>query len=358
LRDVRRLRVVQMRHAAYLDGQSTLKTAIQIVHDDAASGSAAACCPSCQAPAVDKFCSRCGESIAVHAPSAGEFLHEFVGHYVALEGKLWQTLRLLMFRPGQLTVDHNRGRRVPYINPLRLYLTLSLVVFALIKSVGIDLPHVTLEDEAAGLAYLHKIDDPTRLNKTPYAKLYIQVEIEEERAAMRKLVALTGRFNADWAENGARFMDQPDSAKAQVLNNGFFTYLPYMLIGALPLFALYLKLMFRRSGRRYGEHLVFALNVTAFAFLLMSAMILIPGNLVWLFGAGYYGAFAQISIWDWMQLLPLIWMVAYLPAALRRVYGGKTWKVWIQSIVLMSVHVSVILSLVAAAEIIAIFKHG
>ena len=60
-------------------------------------------------------------------------MHEFIGHYVAVEGKLWRTLKLLIFRPGQLTLEFLRGCRVPYINPLRLYLTMSLVVFALIK---------------------------------------------------------------------------------------------------------------------------------------------------------------------------------------------------------------------------------
>jgi hypothetical protein len=53
-------------------------------------------CPSCHFPAQGNFCSHCGESTHPHPPSAGEFLHEFVGHYVALEGKLWRTLRTLL----------------------------------------------------------------------------------------------------------------------------------------------------------------------------------------------------------------------------------------------------------------------
>ena len=85
-----------------------------------------------------------------HSPSAGEFIHEFIGHYVALEGKLWQTLTLLLSRPGQLTVDYMCGRRVPTINPLRLYLTLSLVMFGLIKLFGVDLPRINFDDKSPG----------------------------------------------------------------------------------------------------------------------------------------------------------------------------------------------------------------
>lgn len=29
----------------------------------------------------------------MHPPTFGEFVHEFVGHYVALEGALWRTMR-------------------------------------------------------------------------------------------------------------------------------------------------------------------------------------------------------------------------------------------------------------------------
>lgn len=60
-----------------------------------------------------------------------------------------------------------------------------------------------------------------------------------------------------------------------------------MLIGALPLLALYLKLVYWRSRRRYGEHLVFALHLSAFVFLLSSVMMLIPGDVGWLLAAVY-----------------------------------------------------------------------
>jgi hypothetical protein len=68
----------------------------------------------------------------LHPPTAREFLHEFIGHHVALEGKLWVTLRKLLFAPGSLTVEYFAGRKLRYINPLRLYLTVSLILFAVL----------------------------------------------------------------------------------------------------------------------------------------------------------------------------------------------------------------------------------
>ena len=55
----------------------------------------------------------------LHPPSMREFVGEFVGHYVAVEGPLWRTLGLLVFRPGRLTNAYMAGKRVLYTQPLR-----------------------------------------------------------------------------------------------------------------------------------------------------------------------------------------------------------------------------------------------
>lgn len=316
-------------------------------------------CPSCQAPAQGAYCARCGEAISAHSPTAGEFIHEFVGHYVALEGKLWKTLRLLILHPGALTADYLRGRRVPYINPLRLYLTLSLVMFALIKLFGIDLPRIVFEDRAFAIAYSHTIPDPAGSGRSMVATLEARwTETGGEFQSAREAISRLENVNASWAKNVEQFSRAPAEEKTSILNHGFLANLPYMLIGALPLFALYLKLMYWRSGRNYGEHLVFAMHVTAFAFLLAIAMIVVPGNFGWLVAATYDGKFALISPWDCLQLLPVLWALAYLPAAMRQVYGGSRAANWGKALVLMTVHLLVIVGLIVGAEAIAILRHG
>jgi hypothetical protein len=321
---------------------------------------AAARCPNCGAPAQDTFCSRCGETVIVHSPSASEFLHEFVGHYVALEGKLWQTLRLLITRPGQLTAEHLRGRRIPYINPLRLYLTLSLLLFALIRLVGIELPQVTLDNKSMGISYAHTVPDPAHPGKPITGTLYVQVSESGggDLGGLRETLTLLRGINKSWTVHVQDFMASSPQEKAELLNHGFMANLPYMLIGALPLLALYLKLMYWRSGRRYGEHLVFALHVTAFGFLLAIVMIVLPGNFGWLLASLEGRRFGLISAWDCVQLLPVAWILVYLPAAIRRVYGGSSRAAWARSLVLMGVHGLVILALMAGAEIVAILKHA
>jgi hypothetical protein len=61
-----------------------------------------------------------------------DFAHEATHELLHLDGgKIPKTVKLLVLQPGQLTRDFVEGRRARYISPLRLYLTFSLLFFAL-----------------------------------------------------------------------------------------------------------------------------------------------------------------------------------------------------------------------------------
>jgi len=59
-------------------------------------------CPNCSHPLAaaprPRFCAHCGQATTLHPPTLLEFVHEFVGHHVALEGTLWRTLGTLLLR--------------------------------------------------------------------------------------------------------------------------------------------------------------------------------------------------------------------------------------------------------------------
>ena len=66
-------------------------------------------------------------------PTARVFMREATGRYVSLDGRMWRTLAALLFRPGFLTREYFAGRRRRYIRPARLFLVLSLALFAAIR---------------------------------------------------------------------------------------------------------------------------------------------------------------------------------------------------------------------------------
>ena len=278
---------------------------------------AASDCPNCGAVVSGNFCHACGQETALHPPSAREFVHEFIGHYIALEGKLWKSLLLLLFRPGQLTLEYIKGRRVRYIQPLRLYLTFSLIFFAVMKYTGHDgvqIGHGTRHPAAAAMP------DKTNDKANDSAALVREDrpgEIAEGTAVLRKGIA---GINAHWAERADRFGNMPAEERNEVLKAAFYGYVPYAVFFMMPLFALYLKGLYVGSGRRYGEHLLFGLHANGFAFLAMTLMMLLPGFL---------------GLVSWALGL---WLVVYTPVAMQRVYGGGRFLTGVRWIVLMALH--------------------
>jgi uncharacterized protein DUF3667 len=78
-----------------------------------------------------RYCSQCGQKVAPLNPTLGEFLHELFHEIAHVDGKIITTLRLLITRPGFLSLEHFEGRRARYVTPIRLYLLLSVACFAI-----------------------------------------------------------------------------------------------------------------------------------------------------------------------------------------------------------------------------------
>lgn len=226
------------------------------------------------------YCPECGQQTTLHPPSVWEFVHEFIGHYVALEGKLWKTLALLLFRPGRLTSEYLAGRRERYVLPLRLYLSASFVFFVLVKLVG---PAVVAHDATAMLP-------PPRLAASGGAAQLC----DEAGAFCQTINRWFGSAVLRWREN-------PQQAQAQ-LRSRFASNVPYAMFALLPIFAGLVQLAYRKRRMLYGEHLVFGMHVHAFAFIALLALAWLPtsaADIVWL-------------------AIPLYGLIA-----LRRVYGGS-----------------------------------
>src|SRR6266700_1069754 len=90
-------------------------------------------CASCSAPLTGPFCAQCGEQVIDrHSLTLWHFLSHGVLHeFTHVDGKIFRTLRYLLFRPGFLAEEYFVGRRRAYVNPVQLLLTV-VVFFALL----------------------------------------------------------------------------------------------------------------------------------------------------------------------------------------------------------------------------------
>lgn len=284
-----------------------------------------AACPNCGTQLSGKFCQGCGQPAHLHVPSAREFLHEFIAHYVALEGKLWKSVALLLFKPGRLTLEYIQGRRVRYVEPLRLYLSFSIIFFALFKFGGLNVGrHVEIEapERPVAVAQAPQAAGKPATAAPPAARTDKKdepglIEFDGDAGKARDLVA---KVHPTLGAKVAHFSELPRAERNTALKRAFFSYAPYAIFALMPVFAALLKLLYLGSGRRYGEHLLFALHSNAFAFLCLSVMIIMPK------GVPLVGPTL------------LLWLVFYFPTAMRKVYGGSRLATTVRWIVLMTAH--------------------
>ena len=102
---------------------------------------ASALCENCGRPRADRFCSQCGQNDRTYSRSLFPVLGELVRESFEFDGRLAQTLKLLLFKPGSLSTEFSRNRRARYMTPVRLYLFTSVIFFLTMSLVMSRVPN-------------------------------------------------------------------------------------------------------------------------------------------------------------------------------------------------------------------------
>jgi hypothetical protein len=355
-------------------------------------------CVNCLAPLpqpVPPFCPQCGQETHIRAPKLWEFLQQFGGHYLATEGALWRSMQALLFRPGFLSTEYLRGRRKHYVLPLRLYITISLLLLLVLRfsweaeapgevqrlasakpvsaapagaaesastaSAGAQVrpagPASRPGSQAAagvtagvGGAKDEGAPQQGAVNIGPWQPVKITAQgITCDGLPERMCQRLKHRFSSDLGHNPYE-LEQFVKRALSLSSSAMFVL--------LPLFAFWLWLLFGRSGLHYTEHLVVALHLHAFWFVVFTLLAL--GG--WVLEAGMasalvfmlWRAWPQSNWREWAQpwlhwgwaalgrwlllalglslmghgsvvLAAFVALPVYSHLALRRVYGQSHW---------------------------------
>jgi hypothetical protein len=245
-------------------------------------------CANCGEPLAGNYCHACGQKASSPNVSLHDFFHEAVHEFAHLDGKILQTLKLLLTKPGQLTREFLEGRRQRYISPLRLYLTCSLIFFAAATlAPKADRPFVTIS----------KVNNEAQL--TP------EQRIERRREA-------TALANESLVHN-----------------------LPRVMFVLMPAFGLLTWVLYRKSQRFYAAHLYYSVHFHAYVFLVLTAGI----GLRPMLGATAGGA------------LPMAAVAIGHFAGLHRVFGGSKWSTAWKGVTVWFVYVAVVVSSILAIAI-------
>ena len=86
-------------------------------------------CLNCGAELKGDFCHTCGQRAHVHR-TLHAFWHDLLHGVLHFEGKIWHTLPLLAWRPGELTRRYIDGERAKFVSPMALFLFSVFLMFA------------------------------------------------------------------------------------------------------------------------------------------------------------------------------------------------------------------------------------
>ncbi|WP_128891161.1 DUF3667 domain-containing protein [Erythrobacter sp. HKB08] len=118
-------------------------------------------CENCGTPLQGAYCHACGQRGHIHR-TIGGFMHELLHGALHFEGKLWRTLPMLVFKPGQLTRRYIDGQRARFVSPMALFLFSIFLMFAIFQLAGITAPTEIKGNQAEQLREL-AISEVTRL---------------------------------------------------------------------------------------------------------------------------------------------------------------------------------------------------
>ncbi|HET9811988.1 MAG TPA: DUF3667 domain-containing protein [Sphingomicrobium sp.] len=92
-------------------------------------------CLNCGTPLSGDYCHSCGQRAHVHRTLTA-FWHDLAHGVLHFEGKIWHTLPLLVWKPGELTRRYIDGQRARFVSPIALFLFSVFLTFAVMGLTG------------------------------------------------------------------------------------------------------------------------------------------------------------------------------------------------------------------------------
>jgi hypothetical protein len=266
---------------------------------DAGEGSApvprSAACLNCGTPLIGPFSSECGQRDIPPYPTVRELIIDAFWELSGWDGRFISTVRALVRKPGMLTREFLEGRRARYLSPLRLYLLASLAYFVVAAAV----PNLNPNGKGDGGPQITVTRGPARVARVTEASLGDEEVSPEEKAAALKDI------------ERAPLLLRPFLVKAvsdpKGFRRGMLEAMPRMLFALLPVFAGIVALFYR--GRKYPEHLYFAIHLHAFTFVVLAA-------------AAVFKFTRSIPVAAAAGIVAWLSVPVYATLAFRRVYGG------------------------------------
>lgn len=248
-------------------------------------------CLNCGAEVTHKFCPECGQENIELRDSFVHIVGHFISDYLHYDSKFFHGVLPLFTKPGYLTRQYLEGKRVSNIHPLRLFFFCT--IFMVLIS---NLYYHTFEDEIRReIITQEKVSTTDSTQASPTKKQFgIRITTHDD------------------GKEGSKNADQMiEDARAGLAE--FFHNIKYISFFLLPVYALIFKLFYVRRKTYYVDHLIYAMHLQSFVYILISLLLAI---LLWVAPA-----------WRGHTSPPLVGVVCvYVAISLRRVHEQSWWK--------------------------------
>ena len=348
-------------------------------------------CLNCGTTVQGRYCQTCGQENIEPKETFWTMFTHFFNDITHFDGKFFETLKDLLFKPGFLSLEYMKGRRMSYLNPVRMYVFTSAIFFLvffgsntpekLSGSSGdepltysqrqkqlellnrrlkadpnnrIDIrKREVLMDSSKMITYqiLEQIEDPKnkRFTLPLIGSEASTVSEYEAELAGRPANTRDGWIQRIWNKKVLKMKESYGRQEAsRKIIDIFLHNLPYLLFVSLPLFALILKLLYvrRRKEFYYADHGIFSIHHYIFSFILMLTTILL----------GKLTDLTHWAIWDLIVFLLLLAWPFHMYKAMRRFYKQRRAKTFVKFLLLNFLGFIMIALLLALFGLISVFQ--
>ena len=233
-------------------------------------------CLNCGTTVAGRYCQHCGQENVEVKEGFGHLMMHFIEDLTHFDGKLWVTLKLLLFKPAKLTQHYMDGKRATYIHPIRMYLFISAVFFFFIfsgnsadHSKGIEIK----KDSTAAVLNKTKTKESINLNLGKDSIQFNSIAAYDsaqsklspskkdnwfESTLVKKSIEINNKYKDDNSKIGEALIEQ------------FQHYFSRILYISLPLFALFLWILYHRNKNHYFvDHLIFSIHIYCAFFIIL-----------------------------------------------------------------------------------------
>ncbi len=295
-------------------------------------------CLNCNAAIYGRYCHVCGQENIEPKEKFWHIANHFIEDVTHFDGKFFSTLKYLLFRPGFLSKEYLRGRRVSYLHPIRMYVFTSAVFFFIYffihqqhktkkKEDGINQLAAVLKDTAQ-----KKIKDSLQKTKDTAIAYTYKVADTSKKSHIKVNVGLPENYNiVELHSSDDGINDSVTNKKAGFLVKAIKKYrdnqeeiqhkVPQVMFCTLPLMGLVLLFLYRKQKQLlYVSHLIFIIHL----FNAIYIMYLVQ------YGVDYLGQHFWTEFFKALSSIIGLLSFFYVYKSLRNFYRQRRFKTFVK----------------------------